>query len=427
MNIFDKRPLASILCIFLFGFVAFSQGEVWLRIAVAIIAPLLLLFSVLKLRVRRLLVGLCVSLMLSSLASYVYFDCIFFPTDSETVNREITADVLDVDEERGQTKLYIRTYSEDGELFSSHTMLMSVDPDDAKNVKVGDKIRFRGTVKSIAEFDGETRKYYAANNISAICELSDTIEVTSRGDVPLSNKIASYRERLTRRAMILSDNYSGRLISALLLGERDLLDSKTQLDFRRIGITHMLALSGMHLAILSIGITKLLAFFGIGKKTSGIVNILFTLLYMGLTGFPVSVVRAGIMLIIATTLFIFVGSRDALTSLSIAVFLIVVFSPNSIYDISLWLSAFATLGLIVFSEYEQGKRDRRARFVRDDRPKYVKIIFGILNWFKASILSSVFAICATMIITILDFNETSILSIIGIAQKQIRICFVLVY
>jgi len=411
MKIFDRRPLASILCIFLFGFVAFSQGEVWLRIITAAIAPLLLIFSIFKTKIKKLLIFLCASITFAMLFSYAYFDLYFFPDDRVSGTAEIIGTVYDTEKANGYGKIIFISDSIGDDSFPSYKLVMYCNEEDAARINPGDKIKFRGAIKSFdKDSEGDLRRYYASLGISAKCELSDFLEIISHGDPPTEYKLSTYREALTRRAMMLSDNYSGRLISALILGERDSLSEKTQLDFRRIGLTHMLALSGMHLAILSIGITKLLGFFGVGKRTAGIVNIFLTIGYMVLTGLPLSVVRAGIMLIIASLLFAFIGSHDSLTSLSIAVFLIIIFNPTSIFDISLWLSAFATLGMVVFGEYSSSNQNRRKRPERDERPPLIRALFGALNWIKLSLLSSVFAISSTILLSMVDFQGVSILS-----------------
>ena len=196
------------------------------------------------------------------------------------------------------------------------------------------------------------------------------------------------------RLINLSNKESGGLLAALLLGERDCLPIGTKVDFARIGISHVLALSGMHLAILVIGLSKLLAFFGVGKKTRTLISIIFTLFYMTLTGFSVSVTRAGVMLICSSLLFLLSRTKDSMTSLFIAVTLIVISSPYSIYDTSLWLSAFATLGIVVFSEIQNGR----------------VFIHPSVNWIITSLLSTFFALGATFVFTSLKFNGISMLA-----------------
>ncbi len=416
MKIFDKRPLASILCIMLLGFVAFSQGEVWLRICAIAIAPLLLLFSALRPNIRKLLIGLCAALIISLLCSYLYFDLWFFPDNRFIGDREIEGTVYELTSDDSSATIILKTESISDEPMSAYKLIMYVDSDQAEEIEVGNKIRFRGRIecfKSDSEFDRRT--YYASLGINAKCILSDSIEVIAEGAPPLSHSISVMRERISRRAMSLSDTYSGKLVSALILGERSMLDGKLTLDFTRIGVTHMLALSGMHLAILSIGLTKLLAFFGIGKKSAAVCNIIFTVLYMILTGLPISVVRAGIMLIILSVLFLLVGSYDSITSLSIAVFIICLIDPTTIFDLSLWLSAFATFGIIILSEYEKQKIDRRKRPQQYEGSMPLKILIGFLNWLKQSLLASLFAIAATLLISLMSFSGISLLSAISTA------------
>ena len=124
-----------------------------------------------------------------------------------------------------------------------------------------------------------------------------------RGNGGISVFFDNLRERLSRCVTLFSDSESGALVSALLLGERDLLPDKLRLDFKRIGISHILALSGLHLAILSLGVGKLLSLLKVKKKARLVIIILFILIYMALTGFSVSVCRAGIMIIVSTCFF----------------------------------------------------------------------------------------------------------------------------
>lgn len=69
--------------------------------------------------------------------------------------------------------------------------------------------------------------------------------------------------------------------------------------------------------------------------------------YVVLTGAPISVVRAGVMLALTTLASLIWTESDALTSLCGAVTLICLVNPASLMDIGLWMSAFATLGLLL--------------------------------------------------------------------------------
>jgi competence protein ComEC len=123
---------------------------------------------------------------------------------------------------------------------------------------------------------------------------------------------------------------------------------------------------------------------------------------MALVGFTPTITRAGIMLLVYYSLRILAHTSDSLTSLSLSVFLIVLINPCSIYDISLWLSAFATLGIVALSEIYNDK-------------KIYHILLRPIHYFVNSIISSFFAITLTLFLTVKSFNTFSPVSLISTA------------
>lgn len=146
---------------------------------------------------------------------------------------------------------------------------------------------------------------------------------------------------------------NGHLLSALLLGERDDVSNGFITDMNRLGTSHMLALSGMHFSILLLSLERLFMRVGIDKRYRYALCAVLTLVYLLLTGFPPSAVRAGIML-----LFVFVGfflkkEYDGISALAFSLAIIGTVQPYSMLDGSLWLSAFATLGILLVLEREE--------------------------------------------------------------------------
>ena len=198
--------------------------------------------------------------------------------------------------------------------------------------------------------------------------------------------------------LLLNDTYSGGLLSALLIGEQSYLEPGLKSQFKMIGVSHILALSGMHMAIICLGLGKMLDTLGVKRKLRCTIVIIFTLLYMAFTGFSSSVTRAGIMLILSSLLYILSRSHDSVTSLFISVSIIVLIEPYSIFDVSLWLSAFATLGVITaceaYSEYDKDKN----------------VFIRLFRYIFISLLSSLFAICATLLLSHVYFGRISIIA-----------------
>lgn len=399
MNIFEKRPLALILCIGLGGFFLFTFDSTFLRIILIISAVLPCILSfILKFDKSRQLLLRVISavLLLSFLLSFIYFDLTFKLYNVYDEEVEIIGVVDDISESSSYTlRLTINVESINGKKTPGRRVYAYPTKTEAAGIIENTRISFRTT---FGGFSDESTSYNLSNGINAYANDISNIKIIEYTSGDLSGRIERLREYLTRYIITLSDADSGALLSALLLGERDYLPNQLQLDFRRIGISHILALSGMHLAILSLGIGKLLSLFGIKKKLRLVIISVFVFLYMTLTGFSVSVVRAGVMLIISSVLFLLSRTKDSLTSLTLAVTVICVATPYAVFDISLWLSALATFGIIALSEYT-GKAEK-------PKTRSKKII----SYLIFGILTSIFAISATIAISTYSFGGFSILA-----------------
>ncbi len=408
MNIFAKRPLSIIITLMLSAFFIYANLQSALAkiiLSACAVILLIMLFIVTAVRKSKLLfhkitVG---AIILTLLFCNVYFDFWFKAyerTDGEEVY--ITGEITDIERVSSyNTEVTVKTEKISNYKFSSYKIIFFIPHKDALSLADGAKISFNATLcgfEGDESFDAE--HYYFSDGYNACAENVSNIQVIEYGELSTESKLADYRTTLSRRAIMLSDYESGSLISALLLGEKHLLSSQVRLDFSRSGLSHALALSGMHLAVLSLGIEKLLGLLGLGKKSCKIANIFFVLTYMALVGFPVSVVRAGIMLILASLFFLTVGSKDSFTNLLMAVLIICFISPYAIYSVSLWLSAFATLGIIVLAELFQSDTSKKKHLLR-----------RFCEWCISAILASVFAIGASFFLMAIYFDGFSWIAI----------------
>ena len=140
----------------------------------------------------------------------------------------------------------------------------------------------------------------------------------------------------------------GALAAALLIGTRENLEGDLANSFRNAGLSHILALSGMHLAFLS----AMLAFIlekPLGKKGSVIAGFVFIVLYVFLVGPQPSLVRAVIMYGLGSFLFLSGTTKQSFALLSAAFLIQILFDPLSAYSISFILSYLALAGILVLS------------------------------------------------------------------------------
>lgn len=399
MNIFYKRPLALILCIGIGGFFLFTFEKPIIRlilIALGILPLILSIFLNIGRDKKVILRVISVVFLTALLLSHLYFDNWF--KAYERYDEKI--EVVGIVEEKAPSSSYsirlrVRCEKINDKRVIGYNFYAYVDKTEAAKVIDGTRIRFNTTLSG---FSDESKSYNFAKGINAYAQDVESLEVIEHTNGGIKGRFAFFKEHLSRYAMYISDSKTGAILAALLLGERDYLPDSLRLDFKRIGISHILALSGMHLSILSLGLGKALSLCKVKKKTRIVIICIFVLLYMALTGFSVSVVRAGLMLIISSLLFLLSRTKDSVTSLTMAVTIICIITPYAIFDISLWLSALATLGIIVLSEYAM------------DMERPITMREKIFHFLKLSFLSSMFAISATLAISTVSFGGFSLIA-----------------
>lgn len=136
------------------------------------------------------------------------------------------------------------------------------------------------------------------------------------------------------------------IIQGIILGDTRNIDEETKDAFSDSNISHVLAVSGMHISyiiLLATSSTKI-----IGKRKSKIFASMLLVVYVFITGFSISVVRACIMGILSCMAFVLYRKSDTLNNISIAMLIILINNPYSIKSISFLLTFGGTLGIIYF-------------------------------------------------------------------------------
>ena len=135
------------------------------------------------------------------------------------------------------------------------------------------------------------------------------------------------------------------LAKALLLGDRHELPDILSRDFTRVGISHLLALSGMHLALITGFIMSVLKYFMPNPKVRFVTVALLSAFIVLFTGASASILRAGLMLIYYQAGYLLRDRSDILTTLFAITTFIVLFDPYAVFDTGLILSFAATFGI----------------------------------------------------------------------------------
>ncbi|MBP1930498.1 DNA internalization-related competence protein ComEC/Rec2 [Ammoniphilus resinae] len=138
------------------------------------------------------------------------------------------------------------------------------------------------------------------------------------------------------------------LVKGILLGNRDDIDPSLINAYSIFGLLHILAISGLHMTILSGGALAFLRIIGLTRESSLLLTCAFIPLYVLLTGASPSIVRSGIMAVIFLLGNFLRKPVDGLNIWGASLLSMLFYNPYQLWDIGFQLSFLVTWGLIVF-------------------------------------------------------------------------------
>ncbi len=161
---------------------------------------------------------------------------------------------------------------------------------------------------------------------------------------PLLRGLFWRMHRAARTQLVRSLGNESALSVGLLLGERGTLDRSFYESVRKLGIVHLLALSGMHLTM--IAALAVLAARAMPRWRDGIVALALSL-YVGMVGDVDSLTRAYAMALLVLAARACVRPVRAVDALGKALFVMLLMRPCSILSVGLQLSFAATLAVLL--------------------------------------------------------------------------------
>ncbi|MBQ7359171.1 MAG: DNA internalization-related competence protein ComEC/Rec2 [Lachnospiraceae bacterium] len=192
----------------------------------------------------------------------------------------------------------------------------------------------------------------------------------------------------------------GSVLSTILFGSKDRLDTSMKGLYQQSGISHILAISGLHMSLVGMSFYKLLRRLGIPLWASAILGICIIVTYGVFTDAGASAFRAAGMFVIRMLGILLERSYDTMTSLGVLLCLMVVQNPLYLYQSGFLLSFGAMIGIgcILPLLEGDGKGDRY-------REGMAKFLFGVLKGVKQALLVSFSVTVTTLPIMALAFYE----------------------
>ncbi|MEI6334057.1 MAG: DNA internalization-related competence protein ComEC/Rec2 [Methylococcaceae bacterium] len=168
--------------------------------------------------------------------------------------------------------------------------------------------------------------------------------------------ISVWRQRITDRlSFLLSDSPSLGLIQALTIGDGNGITQKQWDVFRKTGTTHLVVISGSHVALLAglayFLVLKVWAWTGLlrwsPQRVAAVAAMWVAVFYAGLAGFSVPAQRAVIMLAVVMLAIILQRNTRPFNTLAVALFAVLVYDPLAVLAVGFWLS-FLAVSLIIY-------------------------------------------------------------------------------
>ena len=229
--------------------------------------------------------------------------------------------------------------------------------------EIGSLVILKGTLKNFqqptnpGQFNAPF--YYQILRISFRLNQAE-IQVKSDRFYKIAEGLYQLRRKAGSKVDALLPEQEASVMKTMLLGEKGILDEEIKDLYQRNGIAHILAISGLHISMIGMGLYQLLRRAGLKIKLSAILASMIIVLYGMMTGFAVSAIRAIAMFLLQMLAQILGRTYDRITALAVAAVLVLVEQPLYLFHSGFQFSFLCVLGisliLPVLGNVRKGKK-----------------------------------------------------------------------
>ncbi len=166
---------------------------------------------------------------------------------------------------------------------------------------------------------------------------------------PFLNMVGKVRNYITKTLFSKLGLDEAATMTTLCFGERRYFSDEFYSNVKGAGVSHVMVVSGMHLAILVSFFTFISDKYFYNKYFKALIMLTVVIVLTFLCGFTMSIIRAGVMYSITAVGTILNRKSDSSNTLGATVALILTSSPLAIFDISFLLSSLSTFGILAIS------------------------------------------------------------------------------
>jgi len=243
--------------------------------------------------------------------------------------------------------------------------------------------------------DFQYDKYLAKSDIYSTCYQPKIKLVESNRGGLLMSAVLKIKAKVVNVVGQIMPEPQASFLGGLLWGAKKGLPDDILENFKRTGVTHIIAVSGYNITIIAVMLTNLFICLGISRQRAFWLIILCLTFFILITGAPASIVRAGIMGMVVLISQNLGRATKMANTLAIVCLIMLLINPKVlIWDAGFQLSFLATIGLIYFSP------------VLEKFTKRLPSIFSI----KESLTTTMSAMILTTPLILFQFGRFSVIA-----------------
>ena len=269
---------------------------------------------------------------------------------AEEASVRLSGQVYDIDVKEKYQVLYLKNNSIIYQNESFNESRIIVYDEEKLNIEIGNQIEVSGELSFYEEERNpgnfNQKLYYQKQGIHASVWASEVV-VTDKAVDSIRNRLYQLRVKWKNALVEVLGEKDGNILAAMLLAEKNGMDEEIKELYQANGVAHVLAISGLHLSVIGVGLYKIFRRLSGSYLIGGSAGISFLVLYILMIGMSVSVLRALIMFLFRVGADMAGRHYDVPTALPAAALITIIWKPLYLYDGGFWMSYGAVLAIIL--------------------------------------------------------------------------------
>lgn len=319
----------------------------------------------------------------------------------------VVADEPRYREDRVQLRLEAETVFVNGVTFPTSGLAL-IEADRGPDIEYGDQVQATGAMATAATGDTFSYAEYLGRRdvFTVMRNAGVSVESKAQGD-PFFARLLELKDIVRREIAQALPEPQASLLTGILLGDESGLSPQLKGDFTRVGASHVIAISGFNMVIVSAIVIRVLSSLFAGKRATVTLSAVAVIaVYSLFVGASPGILRAALM----SSLLVMGSQLRRQTfvpaSLAFATLLLSIVDPNVLLDIGFQLSFFAVLGLGLFAD---PLSQRFATLLDNWLPRQLSV--PLHSFLNEPLIVSVAAQVATLPLIILYFGRLSLVAL----------------